>query len=302
MVIDWSLIRGIFQHHAQWSWDSIWIRNHLNPKSVPKWMNERSVVFLSYIWDRPALNRWQYWASKLFSLETSIHKLVRISHWEANMHFISAANSFSSLSISHWHQSAKAKRLSAQGLNLCISAAHNLKLFSIQSSLRSWFNCFAFNQKVKCVLSDPLFQYPFIRVLLPASVNISHLSPKLEASKTGQRYLSEPFMTTACNLYNRATATTPSITSLASDCRLWRLSRVSLLTLTRFDGYIILVCFEFLSRCKHHHGPLPSLFICHIAELCTQAQYVFLSVLIIYYTFSLKWTQAQLLRNKDDIA
>lgn len=131
---------------------------------------------------------------------SSVHKLVRISHWGANMHFISAANSFSSLSISHWHQSAKTKRLSVQRLNLCVSTVHNLQLFSIHSRLHSWFNCFAFNQKVKCVLSDPLFQYPFIRVLLPGSVNISHLSPKLEASKTGQCYLSELCMTTVCNL------------------------------------------------------------------------------------------------------
>lgn len=177
------------------------------------------------------------------------------------MHFISAANSFSSLPISHRHQSAKAKHLSVQRLSRCISTVHNqTKLFSIQSSLHSWFNCFAFNQKVKCVLSDLLFQYPFIRVLLPGSVNISHLSQKIEASKTGQCYLSEQCLNAVCNLYKRLSASAPSITLLASDCLPWRLCRVILLTVMSFDCYIILVCLEFLNRCQHDHGPPTAVF------------------------------------------
>lgn len=116
-----------------------------------------------------------------------------------------------------------------------------------------------------------LFQYPFIRVLLPGSVNISHLSPKLEASKTGQHYLSELCMTPVCNLYKRVSATAPYITLLASDCQLWQHCRVILLTVTRFDGNIILVCFEFLNRCKHDHGPPTALYFlyCRIVHPTT---------------------------------
>lgn len=266
-------------------------------------MNECSVVLLNYIWDHAAklFNWWQYWASKLFSLDTSVHKWVRISHWEANMHFINAANSFSSFSISHWHQYTKTKHLSVQRLNLCISTVHNLKLFSIQSSLHSWFNCFAFNRKVKCVLSDPLFQYPFIRVLLPGSVNISHLSPKLEASKTGQCYLSELYVTTVCNLYKRVWATTPSITLLASDCQLWWLRRVIWMTVTRFDVYIILVCLEFLNRCKHEHVSPTALYLsyCRIVHQ-TRMHFPFSPYYLLH--FSPLWTQAQLLHNGEYMA